>query len=104
MILHLKTYCTAYRYHFYSRAVEAGFYGDYGRMCISFTKLATVSAFSTLMGDRLLDCVCDSTNAAFGGSGVMGDNIPSSSDPGVQGKVSLVVLHRIRPQFCCVQW
>ena len=43
------------------------------------------------MGDRLLDFVGDPANAA------------SSPDPGVQGKVSLDVLHRLCPGVYCVQ-
>ena len=37
-------YCNGNRYinHFYSLAVEAGFYGDAGRMVGSFTKLSNV--------------------------------------------------------------
>ena len=45
--------------------------------------------------------VGEQANATFCGSGGMGDDIPS--DPGMHGKVSLVVLHRIRPRVCCVQ-
>ena len=62
-----------------------------------------MSAIGSWMGDCMLDFVGDPANATFGGSCGMGDDIPSSPDPGVQGKVSLVVLHRLRPQVCCVQ-
>ena len=64
-----------------------------------------VSAVSIWMGDRLLDFVGDPANAIhlvpnYCG---MGDNISSSPDPGVQGMVSRVVLHRLRPRVYCVQ-
>ena len=62
-----------------------------------------MSAVSTWMGDRLLDFVGDPAYITFGGSGGMRDDIPSSPDAGVQGKVSLHVLQRLRPRFCCVQ-
>ena len=32
----------------------------------------------------------------------LGDFIPSSGDPGMHGKMSLVVLHRLCPQVWCV--
>ena len=50
-----------------------------------------VTAVSTCMGDRLLDFVGNPVNATFGGSGGLRDDIPSSPDPGVQGKVSRVL-------------
>ena len=64
-----------------------------------------VSAVSIWMGDRLLDFLGDPTNATFGSSVGMGDDIPSSPDPGVQGKVSLDMMHlyRLHPRVCCVQ-
>ena len=39
-------------YHFYSLAVEAGFYGDTGRVIGFVTKLSNIISFSTWMGDR----------------------------------------------------
>ena len=42
-------------------------------------------------------------HVTFGGSGGMGDEIPSSPDSAEQGKVSLDMLQRLRPQVCCVQ-
>ena len=39
-------------YHFYSLAVEAGFYGDTGRVISFFTKLSNVHLGKYLDGDQ----------------------------------------------------
>ena len=56
-----RSFCNGNRYinHFYNLAVEAGFYGDAGRVVGSFTKLSNIDSVSTWMGDQLLDCVDD---------------------------------------------
>ena len=46
----------------------------------------------------------DPANATFGGRVGMGDDLPLSPDPGLQGKASLIVIHRLRHQVFCVQW
>ena len=55
------------------------------------------------MGDHLLDFVADPANITFGGSGGMRDDIPTSPNSGMKGKVSVVVLHRLHPQVCSMQ-
>ena len=70
--------------------MEAGFYGDTGRVIGFFTKLSNEIAVSTWMGDAVLDFVEDPVSRYIGGSGGMEDSVIS-------------VLHRLCPRICLVR-
>ena len=84
--------------------MEASFYSDCNRLVVSiFREVKQQRSQLLSLWVTACDFMDDSANATFGGRVGMGGDIPLSPDPGVQGKVSLIVIHRLRRQVFCVQ-